>query len=497
MYIARALLLSSAAGLVAAAGAQGADIPVKAKPVQYVKVCSLYGDGFYYIPGTDTCLKLGGFLRVEAEYNSGSNGVPDGVAVGGQQTQAMYDRVRTNDIDFRVRTVVSWDVRQQTQYGTLRTYMRLGIQQATPNDLQGGVVFWDRAFMQFAGFTVGKTQSFYDTVTYGGAYSYQSARTVSDTGATGWNVWAYTASLGNGLSATLSLEDPNRNKTVLDTTAPGFAAFPAALVTDNAFNSQSATNTGFRSPDIIGNLRVDQAWGYAAAAVALHDASGAYYGTPNNVANGHPPDKWGWAVSAGVSFALPGGDRLAFNSQFSEGASGYGAAIGQSWSVLKPGSSAAWAFTADGVFSTGSNIELTRVWNVIAFYEHVWTPSWRTSWYGGYVQIDYNAAATRLINPAACGGIGAGFTGVTISAANVAAGNSCNPDFSFYQVGTRTQWNPVPQLDIGLDLVYTRLNTAYKGAATVTPGAPQSAVNQLDDQGVLAANFRWQRNFYP
>jgi hypothetical protein len=39
-------------------------MPVKAAPVQYVKICSLYGGGFYYIPGTDTCLKMGGYLRV-------------------------------------------------------------------------------------------------------------------------------------------------------------------------------------------------------------------------------------------------------------------------------------------------------------------------------------------------------------------------------------------------------------------------------------------------
>jgi Porin subfamily len=58
------LLLGTAAGLVAVAGAQAADMPVKAAPVQYVKICSLYGDGFYYIPGTDTCLKMGGYLRV-------------------------------------------------------------------------------------------------------------------------------------------------------------------------------------------------------------------------------------------------------------------------------------------------------------------------------------------------------------------------------------------------------------------------------------------------
>ena len=60
----KSLLLGSAAGLIAVAGAQAADMPVKAKPVLYVKICTLYGDGFYYIPGTDTCLKMGGYLRV-------------------------------------------------------------------------------------------------------------------------------------------------------------------------------------------------------------------------------------------------------------------------------------------------------------------------------------------------------------------------------------------------------------------------------------------------
>ena len=63
MKMVKSLLLGSAAGVVAIAGAQAADLPVKAKPVQYVKICSLYGAGFYYIPGTDTCIKIGGWVR--------------------------------------------------------------------------------------------------------------------------------------------------------------------------------------------------------------------------------------------------------------------------------------------------------------------------------------------------------------------------------------------------------------------------------------------------
>src|SRR4029077_11904929 len=74
--MAKSLILGSAAGLVAMGGAQAADLPVKAKPVEYVKICSLYGAGFFYIPGTDTCIKLGGYLRVDANYGGGVYDAP-------------------------------------------------------------------------------------------------------------------------------------------------------------------------------------------------------------------------------------------------------------------------------------------------------------------------------------------------------------------------------------------------------------------------------------
>ena len=132
--ITKSLLLGTAAGLVAVAGAQAADMPVKAAPVQYVKICSLYGDGFYYIPGTDTCLKMGGYLRVQAEYNMGGGGVVAGDSAGGRLVRAASPRDLTNDINYRVRGVISWDVRQQTEYGTLRTYIRFGAENTTPHD---------------------------------------------------------------------------------------------------------------------------------------------------------------------------------------------------------------------------------------------------------------------------------------------------------------------------------------------------------------------------
>ena len=68
---------------------------------------------------------------------------------------------------------------------------------------------------------------------------------------------------------------------------------------------------------------------------------------------------------------------------------------------------------------------------------------------------------------------------------------------SFFEIGSRTQWNPVQQLDIGFEILYTRHNTAYKGAGLYTANAPRPAVAVFDDQDVWSGFFRWQRNFYP
>ena len=70
MKMVKSLILGSAAGLIAVSGAQAADLPVKAKAVEYVRICSLYGAGFYYMPGTDTCIKFGGYLRADTLFGT-------------------------------------------------------------------------------------------------------------------------------------------------------------------------------------------------------------------------------------------------------------------------------------------------------------------------------------------------------------------------------------------------------------------------------------------
>ena len=376
-----------------------------------------------------------------------------------------------------------------------------GVGGCTPSDTEAGVVYWDRAFLQFAGFTVGKTLSFFDIFTYNGAYSYHNARTTGDTTiSNGVTVWAYTADFGSGFSATLSMEDPggHQRAPVVDATAAGFFAVNGAITGDTAF-AQNAGN-GFRLPDIVANLRVDQAWGFAGVSAVVHEAGGAYFGTANNVGNGHPADRLGWAFAGGAKFNLPGGDMIGFNACYAEGASGYCTNQG-SMQVYNASTSVGAAWITDGVFTTGTNVELTRVWSAIAAYEHFWTPRWRTSWFGGYVNVDYNDTATGILNSglvagSVCARPFAGIVG-NLSALSANIGNSCNPDYSFYEIGSRTQWNPVPQLDIGFELLYTHHNTAYKGGGLYTANAPRPAVTLVDDQNVWSAFFRWQRNFYP
>src|SRR5688500_4589954 len=128
MKMVKSLLLGSAAGLVALTGAQAADLPVKAKPVEYVKICSLYGAGFYYIPGTDTCIRIGGHIRAEVSFNSRGSGLQTWGVGDGAATQT-----RDRDQFFtRTRAYLFADTRTQTAYGTLRTFQAYRFQADTP-----------------------------------------------------------------------------------------------------------------------------------------------------------------------------------------------------------------------------------------------------------------------------------------------------------------------------------------------------------------------------
>src|SRR5207248_1500654 len=116
MKMVKSRLLGSAAGLLAMGGAQAADLPVKAKAVEYVRICSLYGAGFFYIPGTDTCIKLGGYVRADLTVHGSNGGVP---FISGDP--GLQDRY-VNQYNDYARMAITVDTRTATEYGVVRTF---------------------------------------------------------------------------------------------------------------------------------------------------------------------------------------------------------------------------------------------------------------------------------------------------------------------------------------------------------------------------------------
>ena len=531
MKMVKSLVLGSAAGLLAMSGAQAADLPVKAKAVEYVKVCSLYGAGFFYIPGTDTCIKLGGYLRVDTTFNGGVYGAP---AWSGDIGQG--NRYR-DYFAARSRMALTVDTRTATEYGVVRTFGQadlqfstLGNNTANPNSLAtnlgnnaqlldtpgGGYVAVEMVFIQFAGFTFGKSASAYATPWHGYPGNNNSFLLGGHDTVTGVNNIQYTAQFGNGVSATIGLDDP----TVFNRTSVGYLAlFPATAATPTALatNPASSVSTlgiaanayaGTRAPDVVGNIRVDQAWGLFQISAAAHEVSGSYnvltsagLPTPLSEISGHPDTKWGGSVMAALQIKnIPTGpgDDLKIDVSYAKGdtknvistsAASPSFAMFGGTSRLGAYQSIGLGYTSDGVYTPGGQIELTEAWGVRGAFNHNWDPYWSSSLWGSYAAVRYNNNAQALY----CGAFAAAVTGRAFS-----ADFTCNPDFNVAQVGLTTRWTPVKNLTFSAEVGAFFLDQKMTGAITASPGAtsPKPATTyEFRDQSTVFLNVRAQRNF--
>jgi hypothetical protein len=99
-------------------------------------------------------------------------------------------------------------------------------------------------------------------------------------------------------------------------------------------------------------------------------------------------------LAGGAKFNLPGGDMVGFNVCYSEGAAGMCTNQG-AFQLYQNSNIVGYRLIADGVFNTGTQIELTKVWSALAAYEHIWNPKWRTAVGGGYVNVDYNGTGDQ------------------------------------------------------------------------------------------------------
>jgi len=532
MKMVKSLILGSAAGLLAMGGAQAADLPVKAKAVEYVKICSLYGAGFYYIPGTDTCIKLGGYLRVETAI--GSNSVYDGrvSSVGGANNRY------TNYYTARSREDFNIDTRTATEYGVVRTYFDATFswttgsysgngaapgatvyqalggggtvapasapQNANPGAVAGGSLGVYYAFIQFAGFTMGKAVSQFSApwVNYPGN-NFDGLPGGGGT-VTGVNQFTYTAQFGNGVSLALSAQDQVAYYTagIANLSAP----FSAANLVSGSFGLSDIGGT--RAPDLVAMLRVDQAWGLFQASFAAHDNHAGYYATPGLAGlepAGHPNDKWGWAVALALSIKnIPTGpgDTLNIQGVWTQGASRYnfqdlmavnyvmygGTALPGAYQSIGLGA------VTDSVFVTGGQQELTQTYGFRGAYTHNWDAYWNTAIYGAWAAVRYNGNAKSIF----CNGVPGGIGGLGAVISTGAAG--CNPDFNYGVVGLITRWTPVKNLTFSADLAWVNLDQKYADGTTfVAPAAvgvaKPAAVYEIRDQNSLQLLLRAQRNW--
>jgi hypothetical protein len=159
-------LLGTAAGLMVATGAYAADLPGEAAPaaVDYVKVCDAYGAGFFYIPGTETCLDISGRVRARIQY--AQSGWDD------KTISAQEDTLK-----FKTDAQVKFDARTASDLGTVRSFFVLQL------DSEDGSLSADDAFIQVGYLTVGKIGNAYGDVFYGDTGAIFGAFDQSSTGA--------------------------------------------------------------------------------------------------------------------------------------------------------------------------------------------------------------------------------------------------------------------------------------------------------------------------
>ena len=341
----RSILLGASAAAMAATGAQAADLPVAPEPVDYVRVCDAFGSGFFYIPGTETCLKIGGGVRVEFRVN-------DVLDKGGSNWDARTDE----SVRIRARGYLNFDSRTNTEYGLLRTYVAAW---STADNAGGSDFYLDEAFIQLGGFVAGRTASYFDFYT-GDNWGAILDQGFSDYGET--NLFAYTAQFGNGLSASLSVEAPNKRGVI---TGPGILDYYG----------------GVKVPDFVANVRIDQGWGSAQLMGALHHAYGI--NVPGLTSG---KGKLGWAIGAGATFNLPmiaPGDSVSIQASYAQGAIGY--------------VSSAWADTfSDAAYTAAGGLRLSTAWGIGGGFTHFWTPAVSTSITASYNSLDQAAGLPNI-----------------------------------------------------------------------------------------------------
>ena len=428
-------LLGTAAVLLTVVGAQAADLPSKkAAPATYVKICDAYGAGFFFIPGTDTCMKVGGYVRVDYDYRPERKSTTYATAT----TATAANAIDQTTSGFYNRGTVQLDARTPTSMGVARTFMALRMETgagvlgkaSTSPSLEG-------AFVQWAGFTFGQAPQ---PAAFMSSWAYNTHY---------WGGWpngvrqlTYTAVLGGGFSATAGVTDMGNYAAVA--TAP---ASPQATIHAPDYNGIV----------YVGNVRYDQSWGAVQVFGAAHSGGNLTGGTQNaagTVAGGTTES--GYAIGIGASFKLPmlaAGDEIQLTFAYNDRLQNIiGDAGVNTPSSAAYGSNPVGGPTVDFANGTG--------WVAGAQLRHYWTSNFRSQFYASYTSRDQH----------------------------VVVGGSGNA----LSLGKAFIYSPARDFDIGLEVNYIRANWDQASLRTVNNWGGRTG--DLTESNVVT-KLRVQRNF--
>lgn len=315
----KSLLLGSAAALVAVSGARAADAVVVAEPepAEYVRICDVYGSGYFYIPGTETCLRIGGFVRYTMGF--GDVGSFDGGSTIDRLNGKVQDTWQKNT-QFRLKTWTG----QETELGTLKTYTETRFTYGTGGAFStagNNAVDLHFAWIQLGGLRIGKDESAFDT------FSGYAGNVYNDTlvpyGQFNTNLISYTFDAGNGFSAIVSLEQGSGAYSLV--TRPG----DTWVLDNNTVDSYM--------PHVVLGAKYTQGWGNISGVVAYNSNYEEWagkvrvevqatdqlwlflmggYGTDDNIdRNFYKPWGGNWAVWGGATYDV--NEKTALNAQVS------------------------------------------------------------------------------------------------------------------------------------------------------------------------------------
>jgi opacity protein-like surface antigen len=400
-------LVLGAAGLFAVTGAQAADLPPAPHPVDYVRICDAFGSGFFYIPGTDSCLRLRGRLRVEGRIRYQDEDQP--VALQGN-----WGNRNSSPLFFRARGYWGWDHRTNTDIGLVRAFFRGFIDKDT-GDGGGTSLHMDYAFIQIGGLTVGFSDLVIEPVWSG----YTLEHSFSHPGFEDETVIAqYVYSFGNGFSVGAVILDPSTGSfgTTLQSAGYGGLRIPSA----GAAITYDGTIGTFRLAGIVQDIRPAPAVG------ADHDIG------------------WGVAGSADVGIPFGTNTRFGINAQYADGI--------VKWLHDDLGGGGFGPLTTDfGVNAINGNTETTQGWSVGAGVTTQIFDRTTFNISGGYTTIEND--------------VNLGF-GATL--ANVAGGVSAYDEVSWWEVAANVQYQLTSNLVITLEGHYRDLSVdAVPGAVAI------------------------------